>query len=312
MEIMELLGSCHLCPRECGANRLAGERGFCGLAGSGVRVARAALHFWEEPCISGENGSGTVFFAGCTLRCIFCQNQAISRGEAGVEIPVERLTEIFLELEQKGAANINLVTPTHYLPQIVTALDRAREAGLSLPVVYNTSGYERPEMLRLLEGRVDIYLPDAKYASEELAGSFSHAADYPRVLLPALDEMVRQTGTPAFDENGMMRKGTIIRHLALPGQGADSRKLLRLLYERYGEQVYFSIMSQYTPPSAPLPVESLNRKLSRREYDRLLDYAISLGMEQAFIQEGGAASESFIPPFDLEGVEKSPPSEKMS
>ena len=312
MEIMELLGSCHLCPRECGVNRLAGERGFCGLAESGVRVARAALHFWEEPCISGENGAGTVFFAGCTLRCIFCQNQAISRGEAGVEISVERLAEIFLELEQKGAANINLVTPTHYLPQIVTALDRAREAGLSLPVVYNTSGYERPEMLRLLEGRVDIYLPDAKYASEELAGSFSHVVNYPRVLLPALDEMVRQTGTLVFDENGMMRKGTIIRHLALPGQGADSRRLLRLLYERYGEQVYFSIMSQYTPPSAPLPVESLNRKLSRREYDRLLDYAISLGMEQAFIQEGGAASESFIPPFDLEGVEKSPPSEKMS
>lgn len=300
----DLLKSCALCPRQCGVDRLAGEKGFCGVTGEGVLVARAAPHFWEEPCLSGSRGSGTVFFSGCTLRCLFCQNREISRGEAGKEISTGRLAEIFLELQDRGVHNLNLVTPTHYLPQILTALKWARQKGLKLPVVYNTSGYERPEMLSLLAGQVDIYLPDMKYLSQELAGRFSHAPDYPRWALAALDEMVRQTGAPLFDEEGILKRGVIIRHLALPGQGADSRAVLRELLSRYQDRVYLSIMNQYTPPSFTLPVPELNRRLTHREYHRLVDYAIRLGAENAFIQEGGAAEESFIPPFDLEGVEK--------
>ncbi|MDD6033526.1 MAG: radical SAM protein [Oscillospiraceae bacterium] len=301
-DILGLLRHCTLCPRQCGVNRLAGQKGFCGLAGEHVRLARAALHFWEEPCISGTEGSGTVFFSGCTLRCSFCQNREISRGEAGKEIPIRRLADIYLELQQKGARNINLVTPTHYLPQILVSLRMAREEGLTLPVVYNTSGYELPERLRLLEGMVDVYLPDMKYLSPQLAGRLSAAADYPGHILPALDEMVRQTGEADFDENGMIRRGVIVRHLALPGQGSDSRAVLRTLLERYGNKIWISIMNQYTPPPFPLPDEDLNRRLTAREYDRLLDYALRHGAENAFIQEGGTAEESFIPPFDLEGV----------
>lgn len=300
--IMEILRHCTLCPRECGADRLAGQKGFCGVAGEDVLLARAALHFWEEPCISGEEGSGTVFFSGCTLKCVFCQNREISRGQAGKMIPVARLSEIFLELQEKGARNINLVTPTHYLPQIIRALDNAKAKGLTLPVVYNTSGYEKPETLRLLEGYVDIWLPDMKYLTASLAKKYSAAENYPELILPALDEMVRQAGEPVFDENGMMRKGVIIRHLALPGEGNDSRKILRTLAERYGDRIWISIMSQYTPPPFELPCANLNRKLTEREYERLIDFADRNGIKNAFMQEGSAAEDSFIPPFDLEGV----------
>ena len=301
-DIEDILRHCTLCPRECGADRLAGQRGFCGVSGEEILLARAALHFWEEPCISGSEGSGTVFFSGCTLKCIFCQNREISRGQAGKIITVDRLAEIFLELQAKGARNINLVTPTHYLPQIILALDKAKAAGLTLPVVYNTSGYEKPEMLRLLEGYVDIWLPDMKYLTASPAKEYSSAEDYPDRILPALDEMVRQAGTPVFDENGMMKKGVIVRHLCLPGQGNDSRKILRTLAERYGDRIWVSIMNQYTPPPFELPFAHLNRRLTEREYDRLLDFADRNGIRNAFMQEGGAAEESFIPPFDLEGV----------
>ena len=301
-DIMDVLKHCTLCPRQCGVDRLAGQRGFCGVAGKDILLARAALHFWEEPCISGTEGSGTVFFSGCTLRCIFCQNREISCGEAGKLIPVSRLAEIFLELQEKGARNINLVTPTHYLPQIILALDMAKANGLTLPVVYNTSGYERVEMLRLLDGYVDIWLPDMKYLTAALAKDYSAAGDYPEHILPALDEMLRQAGKPVFGEDGIMKKGVIVRHLALPAQGNDSRKILRTLSERYGDRIWISIMNQYTPPPFELPFSHLNRRLTEREYDRLLDFADRNGIENAFIQEGGTAEESFIPPFDLEGV----------
>ncbi|MBR6789628.1 MAG: radical SAM protein [Oscillospiraceae bacterium] len=300
--IMEILRHCTLCPRECGADRLAGQKGFCGVAGEDVLLARAALHFWEEPCISGEEGSGTVFFSGCTLKCVFCQNREISRGQAGKMIPVSRLSKIFLELQEKGARNINLVTPTHYLPQIIRALDDAKAKGLTLPVVYNTSGYEKPETLRLLEGYVDIWLPDMKYLTASPAKKYSAAENYPELILPALDEMVRQAGEPVFDENGLMKRGVIVRHLALPGEGNDSRKILRTLAERYGDRIWISIMSQYTPPPFELPHANLNRKLTVREYERLVDFADRNGIRNAFVQEGSAAEESFIPPFDLEGV----------
>lgn len=300
--LMEILRHCTLCPRECGADRLAGQKGFCGVSGEDVLLARAALHFWEEPCISGTEGSGTVFFSGCTLKCIFCQNREISRGQAGKLIPVSRLAEIFLELQDKGARNINLVTPTHYLPQIIRALDTAKAQGLTLPVVYNTGGYEKPEMLRLLEGYVDIWLPDMKYLTPSVSKDYSSAADYPDRILPALDEMVRQAGDPVFDANGIMKRGVIVRHLCLPGQGNDSRRILRTLAERYGNRIWISIMSQYTPPPFTLDHPHLNRRLTEREYERLVDFAGRNGIRNAFVQEGSAAEESFIPPFDLEGV----------
>lgn len=294
---------CKLCPRKCNSLRGQGKKGFCGETDK-VRIARAALHFWEEPCISGENGSGTVFFTGCTLRCVYCQNHTISGGDVGKEISVERLAEIFLELQRQGANNINLVTPTHFVPQIVEALRISRKQGMHLPIVYNTSGYENLETLELLEGYVDIYLPDFKYLDSEHAKKYSMAEDYPEVVQAAIAEMVRQTGEPIFDENGIIQKGVIIRHLLLPGCLRDGRKIVEYLHKTYGNKVYMSLMSQYTPLDSldKKKYPELAKKVKAKAYDNLVDYAIELGVEQAFIQEGDVASESFIPPFTLEGV----------
>ena len=293
---------CRLCPRDCGAKRSEGHRGRCGVTDT-LRVARAALHYWEEPCISGENGSGAVFFSGCNLGCVFCQNRDISDGRAGKDISPERLLEIFFSLKKQGAANINLVTPSHYLPALAPVLQEARASGLDLPIVYNTGGYEYPEALRLLDGLVDIYLPDFKYMDPALAARYSQAPDYPDRAKEALAEMVRQTGEAVFDEAGMMKRGVIVRHLALPGQLSDSMSVLAYLHETYGEQIFLSIMNQYTPmPGIGKMFPELGRKLSEEEYDTLVDYAVLLGVENGFIQEGDTAEESFIPPFDLEGV----------
>lgn len=301
--LMNLLAHCELCPRMCGVNRLKGEKGFCGATGENIKVARAALHYWEEPCISGERGSGTVFFSYCTLRCAFCQNREIRGGEAGAEITIDRLSDIFLEQQSRGAHNVNLVTPTHYLPQIILALRDAKSRGLRLPVVYNTSGYERAEMLRLLEGTVDIWLPDFKYMDEGLARTYSAAPGYPETALSALSEMVRQAGEPVFDADGMMQKGVIIRHLSLPGHLSDSQAAIGTLFSRFGNRVYYSLMNQYTPPSdRVLPWETLMGRVTAADYDALIDYAVDLGLENGFTQEEGTAEESFIPPFDLEGV----------
>ncbi len=267
-----------------------------------MRIARAALHFWEEPCISGENGSGTVFFSHCPLHCVYCQNAQISTGQAGAEITTRRLAEIFLELAEQGAENINLVTPTHYAPQILEALHMAKKQGLTLPIVYNCSGYESAFALRLLDGTVDIYLTDFKYMDRELAQRYSHAADYPRMAKPALAEMVRQTGEARFDEKGMMQRGVIVRHLLLPGQTEDSKAVVRYLHEAYAQKVHLSLMSQYTPVNPERLPEELQRKVTQEEYEALVDYALLLGVENGFIQEGEAADESFIPPFDLAGV----------
>lgn len=297
------MDKCSLCPRKCGADRENGKTGFCGETDK-VRVARAALHMWEEPCISGEEGSGTVFFTGCTLRCVFCQNHTISGGNVGKEISIERLAEIFLELQEKGANNINLVTPTHFVPQIVKALDLARNQGMKLPVVYNTGGYENVETLKLLEGYVDVYLPDFKYLSASHAKKYSLAEDYPEVAKAAIAEMVRQCGEPKFDDRGMMTRGVIVRHLLLPGCLEDAKKIVCYLYSTYKDRIYMSLMNQYTPLDS-LDTEKypeLGRTVSERAYDWLVDYAIDLGVEQAFIQEGETAKESFIPPFTLEGV----------
>lgn len=317
---------CRLCPRGCGVDRSRGNRGFCKETEE-LRVARAALHFWEEPCISGEAGSGTVFFSGCPLQCVYCQNREIARGFAGKSISGERLSEIFLELQEKGAHNINLVTPTHFVPQIAEALKRAKEQGLRLPVVYNTGSYERVDTLRMLEGLVDIYLPDLKYVDSGLSLRYSHAADYFEIAARAIGEMVRQVGIPQFDgermrregssetdeelmrrkdssesDGELMRRGVIVRHLVLPGCVEDSKSVIRYLYETYGNKIYISIMNQFTPAADLNEYPELNRRVTEEEYDAVVDYAIDLGVENGFIQEGETAQESFIPPFDLEGV----------
>ena len=299
----EKSAGCRLCPRECGADRAA-ARGRCGV-GSTLKVARAALHYWEEPCISGEEGSGTVFFCGCSLGCVYCQNREISSGEAGKEISIERLGRIFLELQAKGANNINLVTAGHYLPQAAAALRLAAGQGLAIPVVYNSGGYESARELRRLEGLVDIYLPDFKYMDSAAAGRYSNAPDYPEAAKKALAEMVRQQGRPRFDGRGMMTAGVIVRHLMLPGMLEDSKAVIRYLYETYGDAIYISIMNQYTPmPGIGEKYPELSRALTQEEYDEAVDFALELGVENGFIQEGGTVSESFIPPFDAEGVEE--------
>ena len=299
--IQDSLKNCTLCPRECGVNRQAGQIGVCG-AGREIIAARAALHMWEEPCVSGEKGSGTVFFSGCSLRCIFCQNREIARMNAGKEITIERLSEIFLELQQKGAANINLVTACHYVPQVITALDLAKSKGLTLPIVYNSGGYEKVETLKMLEGYIDIYLPDYKYTDPTLAQNFSSAPNYPEIALNAIKEMVRQTGECEFGEDGYLQKGTIVRHLILPAHTHQSKEALSLLYKTFGDEIYISIMNQYTPLH-PIPTyPELNRRVTTREYEKVLAHALTLGITNAFIQEGGTASESFVPEFDSRGI----------
>ena len=288
---------CDLCPRKCLVDRKKGEKGICGQT-ENLKVARAALHFWEEPCISGDAGSGAVFFSGCPLHCVFCQNENIANGTVGKEISLERLVDIFLELQEKRANNINLVTPGHFVPQIVKALDQARKEGLTLPVVYNTSSYETVDTIKMLEGYVDIYLPDFKYMSPVLSKKYSHAPDYAEVAKAAIAEMVRQTGKAVFvngDEDNLILSGTIVRHLTLPGCMADSMQILKYLHDTYGDMIYISIMNQFTPLSNLEKYPELNRRITDEEYETLVDYAIETGIENGFIQEGNTAEESFIP-----------------
>lgn len=294
---------CTLCPRECHVDRTAGQTGFCGQTAQ-IMAARAALHFWEEPCLSGTNGSGAVFFSGCNLHCVYCQNYSIAQAQTGKEIETARLSEIFLELQDKKAHNINLVTPTHYVPKIVHALQSAKDNGLTIPVVYNTSGYEKVDTLKCLEGLIDIYLPDLKYYDTALSRRYSHAPDYFEKAAAAIHEMFRQTGKPIFTdgEDSLMLRGVIVRHLLLPGCEKDSRHLLQYLHETYKNDIYVSIMNQYTPMPQTNDIPLLNRKISVEEYERIVDYAISIGIENGFIQEGETASESFIPSFDCEGI----------
>lgn len=300
--INEYMQVCNLCPRKCGANRLEGQLGYCGQTAE-LTAARASLHLWEEPCISGTRGSGTVFFSGCNLRCVFCQNHNIAIGKAGKNISLQRLSEIFLELQKQGAHNINLVTPTHFIPQIAWALEHAKRNGLSIPIVYNTGSYEEVESLRLLDGLVDIYLPDLKYYSPELSLTYSHAGDYFEKATAAIAEMFRQIGKPVFEKaTSLMKRGIIVRHLILPGQVKDSKKILRYLHETYGNDIYVSIMNQYTPLPHVADIPSLNRHVSQEEYNRVLSFAERLGIENGFMQEGSAADESFIPEFDEQGL----------
>ncbi len=316
---MEEFTHCSLCPRDCRADRAGGKRGACRERDK-VRIARAALHMWEEPCITGRGGSGTVFFSGCTLGCVFCQNASIARGGAGKEVSVDYLAEIFLRLQEEGAENINLVTGDHFVPQIVKGLQRGRDMGLHIPVVYNTSSYVKADTLRRLEGLVDIYLPDFKYYDSGRAYRYAKAGDYPFAAKEAIKEMVCQQGKPEFvGKNGegldsrkynaledgegiLMRRGTIVRHLLLPGGLEDSKKIISYLLETYGETIYISIMNQYTPMGVFPEMPELNSRVAEEEYEALLDFAIEKGLENGFFQEGDTARESFIPSFDGEGV----------
>ena len=291
---------CNLCPRNCNTDRNI-KVGYCKMTDT-IKISRAALHQWEEPCISGENGSGTVFFSGCNMGCVFCQNQDISHQGFGKEISVERLAEIFIELQHKKAHNINLVTPTHFVPQIVKAMDISRKNGLTIPVVYNTSGYEKTENIDALKDTVDVYLPDFKYFLSDTAKKYSYCGDYPQVVKKAIDSMVRQTGPCEFDENGMITKGVIVRVLVLPGHTDEAKQIIEYLFDRYGDDIFISIMSQYTPCTNLEKYPEINRRLTQEEYDDVIDFAVELGLENGFVQEGESASESFIPPFNLEGV----------
>ena len=289
--------NCQLCPRKCGANR-SEKKGFCGETEK-LHVARASLHMWEEPPISGKNGSGTVFFSGCNLGCVFCQNHEIAHDHKGREISPKNLAEIFLALQEKGAANINLVTAVHFVPHIIQALDIAKNLGLSVPIVYNSSGYESVETLRLLNGYIDVYLPDYKYRSSLLAECFSKAKNYPEIAELALREMVSQTGPCVFDENGMIQKGVIVRHLVLPRHTDDSMAVLEYLHRTYGDRIYISIMNQYTPMRKYEAYPELSRKLTTYEYGKVVKFAQKIGIKNGFLQSGETAKESFIPSFDI-------------
>lgn len=333
------LTSCTLCPRNCGVDRTLGQIGFCGQS-SMVHAARAALHFWEEPCISGTNGSGAVFFSGCNMRCIFCQNRSIADSTVGKPVTADQLSEIFLMLQdEKHAHNINLVTPSHFVPQIILALKLAKTQGLNIPIVYNTSSYEKVDTLKQLEGLVDIYLPDLKYMDPTLSSAYSSAPDYFTYASAALREMIRQVGPPVFrpltscdafttfeksapdirshdtdpfaasydntedlSETGIMQRGVIVRHLVLPGAESDSRNIIKYLYETYGDSVFISLMNQYTPLSFVANHPTLRNKVDPDIYEALVDYCIELGVTNAFIQDGEVSDESFIPLFDYEGI----------
>ncbi len=298
---MDRIKHCMLCPRNCGVNRLAGQTGYCKMTDK-VMASRAALHMWEDPCISGKEGSGTIFFSGCGLGCAYCQNREIALGDIAKEITKERLAEIFLELQKQGANNINLVTPTHFVPQIKEAIVDAKRKGLVLPILYNTGGYEKVETLKSLEGLIHIYLPDMKYVSPELSKRYSNASNYFRYAKEAIKEMVRQCPKPIFNQKGIMVQGVMVRHLVLPGAIEDSKRVIRYLYKNFGDRIYISIMSQYTPTKNFLERKELNRPITEEEYQEVVEYACSLGVEQAYIQEGETAKESFIPAFDFKGL----------
>ncbi|MDD6878870.1 MAG: radical SAM protein [bacterium] len=296
---MNDLKKCKLCPRNCKVNRYK-NKGFC-KANNKLKVALASMHNWEEPCISGDNGSGTIFFSYCNLRCVYCQNYEISNGGYGKYISIKRFSHICLELQKKKVNNINLVTPTHYVSQIIKGIKLAKEKGLSIPIVYNTSGYESIETIKKLNNIIDIYLTDFKYYNDEYASKYSNVSDYVLTVKAAIRQMYSQIGNPEFNYEGIMNKGIIVRILLLPGLLDDAKKIIKYLYSTYGDNIYISIMNQYTPVRETKYPE-LNQKVNESDYEELIDYAYNLGVRCAFVQENGTVSESFIPKFDKRGV----------
>lgn len=297
---MSLSNKCNLCPRNCNVDR-NNSLGFC-KANNKIKVARCALHYYEEPSISGKQGSGAVFFSNCNLKCCFCQNYNISTKQKGIEISIDRLSEIFIELQEKGANNINLVTPTMYINQIKDAIVKAKNKGLKIPIIYNSSGYEKTESLKLLDGLIDIYMPDFKYYSNSSSFKYSKCKDYVENTKEAIDEMYRQVGKNKFNKDGIMIKGLIVRHLLLPNLEKETKEILKYLYNKYNNNIYISIMNQYTPLENVKNYPEINRKITQEEYNNIINYAIELGIENAYIQEDGTQSDSFIPEFDYTGV----------
>lgn len=298
---LEILKKCNLCPRKCYVNRLDGELGFC-RASKDVKIAKVTLHQWEEPCISGTLGSGTVFFSNCNLNCVFCQNHNISQLGTGKTVSINRLSEIFLEQQQRGAHNINLVTPTHYVPQIIEALKIAKAKGLNIPILYNSNGYENIETIKALRGFIDVYLPDLKYCSDKYALKYSKASNYFNTASDVIAEMASQVGEATFDVDDIIQKGIIIRHLMLPGLLFDSKKVIDYIYTTFKDSVYISLMNQYTPMHEATRYSEINKPLNPKHYDSLIDYCINLGITKGFIQESGTSSTAFVPDFDLSGV----------
>lgn len=294
--MLSMLNKCKLCPRECNVNRLNGELGFC-KSSDKVIISRASLHLFEEPCVSGTKGSGTVFFSNCNLSCVFCQNHCISQEGLGMEVSIDRLSNIFLKLQEKGASNINLVTPTHYAPQIIESLILAKSKGLSIPILYNSNGYDSLDTINALDGYIDVYLPDLKYFNSKYSLKYSKSKDYFEKASIAIKEMYNQVGKVKFDENGLIKKGVIIRHLMLPGLLFDSKKIIDFIYNSFKDDVYISIMNQYTPMFKASNHEEINRPLNPLHYDTLINYALDLGITNAFIQGSGSDSKDFVPDF---------------
>ena len=298
--MLNTLKKCQLCPRVCGVDRFS-QAGFCG-AGDKVKISLVSLHQWEEPCLTGANGAGTIFFSHCNLRCCFCQNHQISQGSYGVEVTVDRLADIFLEQQERGAANIDLVTPTHYVPQIITALEKAKSEGLTIPIVYNSNGYENVETIEMLAGYVDIFLPDMKYFNDETAVKYSSAPKYFEAASKAIAKMFELVGKVEFDSNGLMKRGLIVRHLILPNHRRESMQIVEWLYKTFGDAIYISLMNQYTPMFKAEQYKELNRRLTTFEYDSVVNYALELGVTNCYIQVGRTASEEFVPNFNLDGI----------
>ena len=297
----EALSHCMVCPRTCGIDRTKGQIGFC-RAPYLPKVALVSQHNWEEPPISGTKGSGTVFFSHCNLGCVFCQNHDISQDGFGQEISIERLAEIFLEQQERGFHNVNLVSAVQFIPQVAKALKIAKENGLTIPVVYNSNGYESTEGLRMLEGLVDVYLPDFKYWDNELGLKYSNCPHYRETASDAILEMRRQVGDDIIDENGLMQKGIILRHLVLPGQYKDSCKVLDWIWKNLGEETFVSLMSQYTPMHRAKEIKALSRKLTTFEYDKVVDHFFEIGLKNGFMQKRSSATSEYTPTFDLAGV----------
>ena len=291
---------CNICPRNCGIDRNV-KKGVCNSTNT-IKLARASLHMWEEPCVSGNVGSGTVFFSGCNLRCVYCQNLAISSAKTGKEVSEERFYDVLFELKNMGAANINLVTADHYIPLITEPLFSARKNGLDIPVILNTSSYIKTDTLKLVEGAIDVYLPDFKYYTSDIAKKYSSATDYPEVAKDAIEYMYSVSGKPEFNKDGYITSGVIVRHLVLPSNILNTKRVLNYLNSTYGNDIYISLMSQYTPCNNLLEYPEINRKLSQTEYEKVVNYAIELGFSNVYIQELDSACESYIPPFDLSGI----------
>lgn len=299
--MLEELINCKLCPRNCGVNRLKNRIGFCGANGY-IKIAKVSLHKWEEPCISGTKGSGTIFFSNCNLKCIFCQNHTISSDNFGKEITIERLSNIFLEQQEKGAHNINLVSPIHYIPQIKAALYTAKIKGLKLPIIFNTNSYANIQSIKSLNGYIDVYLPDLKYFSNKYAIKYSNAPNYFKYASQNIKEMIKQVGKVTLDKNGIITKGVIIRHLMLPGLLFDTKKIMDYIKNNFSDSVYISLMNQYTPMYKANKFSELNRKLNPKHYNSMINYCLSIGLNNGFIQDSGTSSEKFVPDFNLKGI----------